>query len=179
MLKANNVVNKEFNGQSVTLIPHQGDLWMTMEMIGQALEYADPRKAVHKLYERNKEELNEYSTVVRLTTVEGDIDKRRNVRVFNEEGVMVLSMLSGQPKAAAFRRWAVQVLKAYRHQQLTLSNSVPVEHDKFLEKMVIEAGKRNPYARTILQERYGLQPSLLATVECPECFATVPVKPAP
>ena len=102
-----------FNGLPVALIDHNNEGWFTGEDIGVALEYADdPKNSVRKIFERNQEELEEYSTTVKLTAVDG---KERDQRVYNEEGVMMICFFSKQPKAAEFRKWAVMVLKNYRH----------------------------------------------------------------
>ncbi len=62
--------------------------------------------------------MDKYSTVGKLPTVDG---KRRQMRLYNEEGVMIIAMRSRQPKADEFCEWAVGVLKAYRHGQLSSS----------------------------------------------------------
>ncbi|MBL8303186.1 MAG: helix-turn-helix domain-containing protein [Ideonella sp.] len=103
----------DFDGLTLSLLPHANDVWLTAADIGRALEYADP-KDVLTLFERNRDELDEYSTTLKLRAVDG---KERDTRVFNEEGVMLLAMASRQPRARAFRRWAVRVLRAYRHGQ--------------------------------------------------------------
>lgn len=169
MIISDNLVEKDFNGQSVQMLEYSSDLWLPMEMIGEALQYKDPRQSIHKLYKRNDVELDDYSCVVSVTTQGASASsQKRDIRLFNEEGVMILTMLSSQPKAAEFRGWAVKILKAYRNQQLTLTNTLSPNQDKFLERMVIEAGKSNAYAKMILHDRYGLKPAPRA-VQCPMC----------
>ncbi|NHE85615.1 Rha family transcriptional regulator [Vibrio vulnificus] len=46
--------------------------------------------------------------------------------------------------------------------------SIP-PHDKFLEKMVVEAGRGNRYAAEILQLKYELSPLQSKRYRCPEC----------
>ncbi|MCP5340412.1 MAG: hypothetical protein H7A16_09600 [Sinobacteraceae bacterium] len=77
----------------------------------------------------------------------------RPVRVFNEEGVMILTMLSQQPKAAAFRAWAVKILKAYRHGQLVLQN--PANRERLLETCIKEARFGNEAALHTLIAHFG------------------------
>ena len=109
----------QFNETPITLIDHHGDRWMTGEDIGLALEYADdPKNSVRKIFERNRGELEEYSTTVKLTAVDG---KEREIRVYNEEGVIIITFLSKQPKAVEFRRWAAGVLKRLRQGQLSVN----------------------------------------------------------
>lgn len=109
---SNIVKMADFNGHKIPVISHNNEHWMAAEAIGSALGYDIPRKAIHEIYRRHQSELNEYSCVLSLRAV-GD-SQRRDSRLYNEEGVMVITMLSRQPKAAEFRRWAVKVLKSYR-----------------------------------------------------------------
>lgn len=181
-----------FNGLPLTAIPHDEDLWLTGEDIGRALEYSDPRKGIKTLYERNTEELDRYSTVLKLpvssgaaASTEGDDDSEqgtcgvnlrpqvgaaasestpaastqlRPVRVFSEEGVMILTMLSQQPRAAEFRAWAVGVLKAYRHGNLVIGN--PANRDRLLETCIKEARFGNAAALHTLIEHFGYPASI-------------------
>ena len=77
----------------------------------------------------------------------------RPVRVFNEEGVMILTMLSSQPKAALFRAWAVGVLKAFRHGNLTISS--PANRQRLLETCIKESRFGNPVAVHTLIQHFG------------------------
>lgn len=181
-----------FNGLPLFAISHDEDLWLTGEDIGRALEYSDPRKGIKTLYERNTEELDRYSTVLKLpvtygdaASTEGDADaeegpcgvnlrpdggsvasestpaastRMRPVRVFSEEGVMVLTMLSSQPKAGEFRAWAVGVLKAYRHGNLVIAN--PANRDRLLETCIKEVRFGNEAAIHTLIAHFGYPESI-------------------
>jgi len=110
----NQKVNK-FNDHLVSLISHNKDGWFLGSDIGRCLEYKNPRESIYDIYRRNKNLLSKYSTVGKLPTVDG---KRRQTRLYNEEGVMIIAMRSHQPKADEFCEWAVSILKAYRHGEL-------------------------------------------------------------
>lgn len=92
--------------------------------------------------------------------------QRRRIRVFNEEGVMILTMLSNQPKAAEFRAWAVKILKAYRHGELALTQ--PASRENLLITCIKEARFANPVAIHTLIERFGYPESIR-----PACLADV------
>lgn len=111
----NDIQSFEFNGHSIPVVAHQGESWMTGESIGTALEYDFPRQRVNDIYRKHKDELGEYSVELKMSSTDG---KQYMTRVYNEEGVMIITMLSRQPKAAEFRRWAVKVLKGFRHGQM-------------------------------------------------------------
>ncbi|KAA0230144.1 hypothetical protein EDM76_11565 [bacterium] len=182
----------QFEGLTFSAIEHEEDLWLTGEDVGRALDYSEPRTAIKKLYQRNAEELDRYSTVLKLPvttplagleeggggekpgamgvnltpqvggsgqeTAPAGITQLRPVRVFNEEGVMILTMLSGQPKAAAFRAWAVAVLKAHRHGNMVTAS--PAGRGRLLETCIKETRFGNPAAIHTLVHRFGYPESI-------------------
>lgn len=116
----------QFDSIPLSIIDHNGEGWFTGEDVGKALEYEDPRIAIHKIFDRNRDELEEYSSVTNLVTEAGN----RETRIYNEEGVMMIGFLSKQPKAVAFRKWAVKILKAYRHKELVQQDTLYLEELK-------------------------------------------------
>lgn len=123
----------QFDGIAVAIIDHNGEGWITGDDIGQALEYSEPRDSISKIFERNREVLEEYSTTVKLTAVDG---KERDTRVYNEEGVIIIGFLSKQPKAIAFQKSAAKILKAYRHKNL------PAQDNQHLLNQLNEANQQ-------------------------------------
>lgn len=205
MLEREKFVHFDFHGIGITAVEHEGELWITGEDIGRALGYADPRDAIKKLYERNQEELDRYSVVLKVPvesgrdagtagTPAGDrkgrsgdktgglrgqvvpagggsgdrteasgVIQMRSVRCFNEEGVMILTMLSSQPAAAEFREWGVKVLKAYRRGELALASAG--QRDTVLALCIKEARFGNPVAMHTLIERFGYPESIRTEVK--------------
>jgi prophage antirepressor-like protein len=111
----------QFDGIPVSVVDQDGEGWMIGEDIGKALGYSEPRKSINNLFDRYREELEEYSVDIKLMATDG---KQYDTRVYNEEGVMMIGFLSKQPKAVAFRKWAVKILKAYRHKDLVQENTL-------------------------------------------------------
>ncbi|RKZ54528.1 MAG: hypothetical protein DRR16_16075 [Candidatus Parabeggiatoa sp. nov. 3] len=103
-----------FDDESYPVIHEDGEDWLTCDSIGEALEYDTPRKSILKIYQQHSEELDEYSTKIKMTAASG---VRREERVFNDEGVITITMLSQQPKARELRKEAVQLLKSSRLRQ--------------------------------------------------------------
>lgn len=97
------------------IIMQDGIVCMNAESIGKALGYSEPRKSVLKIYERNRDELDTYSTTVKLTTLD---NKDRFQRVFTEEGIYIISMLANTEKAKAFRAELAKFLKQKRLEAL-------------------------------------------------------------
>lgn len=99
----------------------RGDIYMTSDQIGGALEYANPIKAISNLYERNEVRLSPNSAVLKLRSTDG---KTYDTRVFSEKGIYEIIRKSGQPKADQFYDWVYEVLKTIRK---TGAYSVPMD----------------------------------------------------
>lgn len=100
------VTSKEFNGVTLDCYiesghEKDGEFCATREQIGRLLEYSEPMKSVAKIHERNKERLDKFSTIVKLTTVEGTRTVTREVTVYNFKGLLEICRYSEQPKANA------------------------------------------------------------------------------
>ena len=88
-----------------------GEIYMTGEQIGRCLGYSDPMRAISKIHQRNKERLDKFSTVVRLTTVD---NKKRKVRIYNEQGIYFIAMRSDTEKALDFQEAVASIIKDLR-----------------------------------------------------------------
>lgn len=89
----------------------QGNIYMTSEQIGRALEYAYPAEAVRKIRDRFPERFEGKSVQVNLTSTDG---KQYATRIYNEQGIYELIRKSNQPKADAFFDWVCEVLSTIR-----------------------------------------------------------------
>ena len=101
----NLLMTRSFNGIQLDCYRDSGsqgdDFWATREQIGRLLEYAEPMKSIAKIHERNNERLGRFSTIVKLTTVEGSRTVTRDVIVYNFKGLLEICRYSNQPKANA------------------------------------------------------------------------------
>lgn len=98
------LMTKNFNGVQLDCYKADNvnnDFWATREQIGRLLEYVEPMKSIAKIHERNPERLDKFSTVVNLTTVEGNRMVTREVIVYNFKGLLEICRYSNQPKANA------------------------------------------------------------------------------
>ena len=106
----NQIIIKRFEDSEVDFINRDDEVWLTAETIGINLEYNDPRTAIMRLYHRNKDEIEEYTSIVKLTTEAG----MRETTIFSEMGIYLLILFSKQPKAKDFRKWVVNIVKEIR-----------------------------------------------------------------
>ena len=106
------VKSADFNGVALDCYvePNQeytGDFWATRTQIGQLLGYSEPRDAIAKIHQRNKERLDKFSTVVKLATPSrgGQNDypfgNVQDVTVYNFKGLLEICRYSQQPNANA------------------------------------------------------------------------------
>ncbi len=98
------LATRTFNGVSLDCYQdetNKEDFWATREQIGMLLEYAYPNDAIRKIHERNAERLNQFSTSVNLTGVEGNRTVTREMTVYNFKGLLEICRFSNQPKANA------------------------------------------------------------------------------
>jgi len=88
-----------------------GDILMTREQIGRALGYADPHRAIYKIHERNRDRLDKFSVVAKLTTTDG---KAYETYLYTAKGVYEICRFSRQPKADIFMDWVWDVVESIR-----------------------------------------------------------------
>ena len=88
----------------------RGDFWATREQIGRLLEYDNPRDAIAHIHMRNKERLDKFSAVVKLSTPSGV----QQTTVYNFKGLLEICRYSNQPKANAVMDWLWEVADEIR-----------------------------------------------------------------
>ncbi len=138
------------------------EIWMTRKQIGEALEYADPQKAIDKIHERNKERLDKFSTTVKLGGVEGGREVERDTILYSAKGVYEICRWSKQPKANEFFDWVYDMLEGLRTGKIRMEYNGP----KFTPRMALDVAKfvskelknnpvPNPVSLNILQEVFA------------------------
>lgn len=91
------------------------DILLTREQIGQALEYADPQKAIDNIHSKHRDRLDELSVTTKLRATDG---KCYNTMLYTERGIMEICRWSRQPKANLFMDWVWDIISKYRHNEL-------------------------------------------------------------
>ena len=113
-----------FHNTHFTIVPHNGQPWLTAAQIAQALGYAN-EDAVSRIYRRNADEFTTAMTLtVKLTVKEAELtphmaekvnltvsgNLQREVRIFSLRGAHLIAMFSRTALAKEFRRWVLDVL---------------------------------------------------------------------
>ena len=114
----------KFNDILVDVYRNDNDeVFMTSKQLGEALGYANPRQAINKFVLRNSYLAeSEFSVESKLTSTDG---KSYETRIFTEDGIYEVTMLSKQPKAKEFRFFIRKLLKGLRKNELTVVSNTP------------------------------------------------------
>lgn len=121
-----------------------GDVFMTINQIAQALEYAS-KNGVEKLISNNhylKDE--EFSILTDLPTGTDRKGSTQETRIFTEDGIYEVTMLSKQPKAKEFRAFVRKILKGLRKGELQIvpaQQKLPSNYKEALLALVQEVEK--------------------------------------
>ena len=98
-----------FNGVNFEIIDRNGQPWLRSPQIAEALGYTQPNR-VSDIYTRNADEFTDSMTaLVKLQTQGG----MQEVRIFSLRGAHLIGMFSRTPRAAAFRRWVLDILESH------------------------------------------------------------------
>lgn len=140
------IKSENFGDVEADIYSNGDDMFMTIDQLADCLEYSNGRKGIENLLDRNEYlKNNEFSTTLKLRGVEGSREVARDRRVFTEDGIYEVTMLSGQPKAKEFRAWIRSILKGLR------AGKFKFQKDNPLEKEIAEAKLNNSRARISAQ----------------------------
>lgn len=109
---------------------------MTAAQLAECLEYSD-KTVMDKLISRNEYiKTDEFSSTVKMTVPRGNSFTTQNTRVFTEDGIYEITMLSKQPKARQFRSWIRTILKSLRKGDMVLVNQNAVISPELIEMSI-------------------------------------------
>lgn len=122
------------------------EVFMTINQLADALEYAE-KSGIEKLIARNeyiKDE--EFSILTEIKTGTDGMGGTQKTRIFTEDGIYEVTMLSKQRKAKEFRAFVRKTLKALRKGEVALVQ--PQTEDAKLEIQRMNAEARLLNAKT-------------------------------
>lgn len=86
------------------------EYFITREQIGKALGYSNPSNAIKNIHLKHKDRLDKFSTVLKVSHVEGDRKVEREKIFYSRKGVMEICRWSRQPIADKFMDWVWDVI---------------------------------------------------------------------
>lgn len=101
--------NLVFDGIELSIVDHQGCAWLTASDLSRALGYKQSNQITH-IYRRNKNEFTSKMTDKVKLTLSGNL--QCETRIFSPRGCHLIAMFARTERAAAFRRWVLDVLES-------------------------------------------------------------------
>src|SRR5699024_1731043 len=157
-------VNEMFQGNEVEIYQlEDGSPVMTIDNLAKSLEYAS-KSGVENILSRNDYLKGvEFSSTHKTRVVEGSRTVTRETRIFNEDGIYEITMLSKKPKAREFRTFVRKLLKDLRKGNLQVVQPQS-EQDKLkmqqqrAEAMLLNARTRQAKLILDMQKNNTLSP---------------------
>ena len=104
------------------------DILLTREQIGQALEYADPYKAIRKIHLKHKDRLDELCVRIKLGSTQNGANLSKSEEqeriYYTEKGIMEICRWSRQKNANIFMDWTWDIISKYRHNELNTTPNI-------------------------------------------------------
>ena len=128
MNNKNNLVVFE-NTELQVMVNNNNEIEMDMDELIKALGFEN-KKTIEKLVENNPELRNkEYSYLKKVLNNEGGILKKREKRVFNQDGIFEIAYLANTERAKQFRRFiknfSKEMITKFKNNQIALNSGVP------------------------------------------------------
>jgi len=109
-----------YNGMKLGVTIKNNEIEIEMGELAKAIGYAD-YKGIITLLDRNPELKNkEFSYLKKVDSIENGILKKREKRLFTEDGLYEVTMLANTENAKKFRRFVRELMKKYRKNELIL-----------------------------------------------------------
>lgn len=104
------------------------DILLTREQIGQALEYADPSKAIRKIHLKHKDRLDNLCVRIKLSNTQNGANLSKSEEqervYYTERGIMEICRWSRQKQANIFMDWVWDIISKYRHNELNTTPNI-------------------------------------------------------
>lgn len=109
-----------YNGMQLGVAIKNNEIEIEMGELAKAIGYADS-KGIITLLDRNPELKNkEFSYLKKVDSIENGVVKKREKRLFTEDGLYEVTMLANTENAKKFRRFVRELMKKYRKNELIL-----------------------------------------------------------
>jgi len=134
MTNLQKVLTTHFGSLEIDVVQADGqpEPGITGKQLGEMLEYAFPQEAIDKIYQRNKERLDQFSVQVKMTGTDG---KSYDTRIYGFKGILEVCRFSNQPNANAVMDWAWENLDRLRRGRITVPLSQQTEFHRLHERI--------------------------------------------
>lgn len=109
-----------YNGMKLGVTIKNNEIEIEMDVLAKAIGYAD-ESSIRQIITRNPELKNkEFSYLKKVDSIENGVVKKREKRLFTEDGLYEVTMLANTENAKKFRRFVRELMKKYRKNELIL-----------------------------------------------------------
>lgn len=131
----------KFNDVECDIYSKDNEVFMTINQLAEVLGYKD-RKGIEKMIERNQYlKDKEFSTSDKMSVLEGNRYVNRETRIFTEDGIYEVTMLSKTEIGKKFRKVVREIIKSIRKGENKLIKTSEYQ------KLTAEAKLNNSRAR--------------------------------
>ena len=126
----------EFEGTSISVSLNNNEIEIEMGELAKALQYSEIRN-FKTILQNNKELLDKkFSYLKKVDSIENGVKKKREKRIFTEDGLYEVTMLANTEVSKKFRRRVRELIKAIRKKDLVLQAPVTSKQQLQLDEMV-------------------------------------------
>lgn len=149
------IKSEHFGNVQTDFYSNEKDVYMTAKQLSECLGYSNVSQ-LSKIVKANEYlKTSDYSVVSKMESTDG---KQYDTRIFTEDGIYEVTMLSHTEKAKEFRAWVRKILKSIRSGQATLIDT------KQLEAIKIQSQQDRAKAMLLNAQNRALK-TLMTTIE--------------
>ncbi len=156
-----------FEDQALSIVDHAGKPWLSSSDLARALKYHDVGK-ISRIYRAHKDEFTaEMQKLIIVKPKSGRTGVPTETRIFSPRGCHLVAMFARTSRAAAFRRWVLDVLEGLA-KPVPVVQAAPtaVEILPPINGMITEAGKGLLAGHLLaLLNRFGAMPQVVEEME--------------
>lgn len=136
------------------------EIEMDMEELSKAIGFEDGR-SLRRLLETNKElQGREFSYLKKVLNKEGGILKKREKRIFTQDGIYEVALLANTERAKKFRKFARDLITKFRRNEITITAGVSDSINEKLDKMIGVVKSRDEEITEMLEYLEGAKDKL-------------------
>lgn len=151
----------EFEGTSISVSLNNNEIEIEMGELAKALQYNNI-SALKRIVETSRELLDKkFSYLKKVDSIENGVKKKREKRIFTEDGLYEVTMLANTEVSKKFRRRIRELIKAIRKKDLVLQAPVTSKQQLQLDEMVELVKSRDQQ----IEELFGMIEEIKDTVE--------------
>lgn len=112
------------------------EIEMDMEELSKAIGFED-NGSLKKMITRNPSlQDREFSYLKKVLNEEGGILKKREKRIFTQDGIYEVALLANTERAKNFRKFARHLITKFRRNEITIATGVSATMNEKLDKMI-------------------------------------------